>query len=307
MTNNLLFTITPAGMVFLFLIAFSIWITVMVKKRMEMNSGCLSFGYIALLIFSISTLAIGATAILVSYIGANLYTFVKGERYTAIVTDYTSEEREDDEGDLSTYYYAQLAFVTDAGKRITVEDSSSVGEPQIGEEYTIYYNASDGKKFVWSAAFPIMTCGLLMMSSILLVAFYGIMRYALGFEMKGFWKFLQNFGSVFFIPFVMICFDLLLIYGLFHKTQPLWVYVLLSFFILVLTLAIWGYIKMTIKKGSLKWEKRSDGSWTGDWEEDGREASVIPSTNNAGIQSVKKITGKYKKEKDNSNDTIYFE
>lgn len=305
MTNTLLFTITPAGMAFLSLIVFSIWVTTRIKRRMEMKAGCLSFGYIALIVFSIGIFAISAPAILISYIGLNLHTFANGERYTAIVKDYTSEVREDSEGDLTTYYCAQLVFVTDAGEKITKEDSSTIGEPQIGAKYTVYYNASNDKMFVWSAVFPIMVCGLLIMCSVFLVVFYGIMRYALGFDMKGFWKFLRNFGSVFFIPFIMIGFDALLIYALFHKTHPLWVYALLIFFILVLTLASLGYIKMTIKKGSLKWKAEPDASWSGNWEEDKQECDIVRSSNNMGIQSVERIADKNKK--NNSNDTIYFE
>ncbi len=65
----------------------------------------------------------------------------------------------------------------------------------------------------------------------------------------------------------MIGFDALLTYAIFHGNEvPIWVSGLLVFFILMLTLGIWAYLKMIISKGTPVMRKVAPNKWEGDWE-----------------------------------------
>ncbi len=251
------------------LIAFSIWMTTRINKRLERKSGCIGFGYVSLVIFCISGFTIGVTIMLFTYVGGSLNTLINGDKYAATITDYTSERKEDSDGDMQTYYTPIFSFTTNEGIEITKSSGySSTGTPEIGERIEVYYDIKNDKVFQPGAMAIIGTVGMLIMCIVLVFSFVGIIRFAFGYNMAGFWRICQRFGTMFFIPFIMIAFDALLIYALFYKKQPFWVEMLLGFFILVLTLGCWGYIKSVIEKGQPKWKRTSETSWAADWEED---------------------------------------
>lgn len=86
--------------------------------------------------------------------------------------------------------------------------------------------------------------------------------------MDKFYHILKVIGFYFFIPFIMIGFEILLIYGLFYGNEmPLLIKLVLLFFVLVMALAIYGYIKMMYEKGLPKMRKTGPGRWVGDWED----------------------------------------
>ncbi|MDH6309135.1 hypothetical protein M2451_001706 [Dysgonomonas sp. PFB1-18] len=288
------------------LIAFSIWMTTRINKRLERKSGCIGFGYVSLVIFCISGFAIAITLILFTYVGENLNTFINGDKYIATITNYTSTEKEDSEGDMRTYYTLIFSFTTNEGVEITKSSgNSSTGVPQIGEKIEVYYDVKNDKVFQPGAMVIIGTVGMLIMCVVLLFSFVGIIRFAFGYDMSGFWKICQKFGTIFFIPFIMIAFDALLIYALFHKKQPFWVEILLGFFILMLTLGCWGYIKSIVEKGPPKWKRTSETSWSADWEdedEDEDEDNWDKEENNDTGESVNNTHRDYNKgETDNYN------
>ena len=72
----------------------------------------------------------------------------------------------------------------------------------------------------------------------------------------------------------MIGFEALLIYAFLYGNEvPTFASAILVFFIIVLGLSIWAYLKMTFfSKAKLKWEKTGTGSWSADWvQEDDEE------------------------------------
>jgi len=263
----------PAGYGLIILIIFSVVCASLIKSRMKLK-GCMTTGYTALVIFCISLLGFGVLYMLAASVKNNVSTFINGEQYTASVTSYTSEEKEDDEGDMRTYYTSHITFTTKEGNEITRKKSfSSTGMPVIGETYTIYYDAKNNTLFIWEAMVLILFFGMIIMGSVLLFAFIGLMLFAFGGKMDGYWNVCKKIGSVFFLPLIMIAFDALLIYALLHKEHPTFVVIILSFFILALTLAIWGYLKMTIQKDPLKWKRSSTNSWSGNWDEENEKDS----------------------------------
>jgi len=246
--------------------------TTRINKRLERKSGCIGFGYVSLVTFCISGFAIGVTIMLFTYVGGSLNTLINGDKYAATITDYTSERKEDSDGDMQTYYTPIFSFTTNEGIEITKSSGySSTGTPEIGERIEVYYDIKNDKVFQPGAMAIIGTVGMLIMCIVLVFSFVGIIRFAFGYNMAGFWRICQRFGTMFFIPFIMIAFDALLIYALFYKKQPFWVELLLGFFILALTFGCWGYIKSVIEKGPPKWKRTSETSWTADWEDENED------------------------------------
>ena len=86
--------------------------------------------------------------------------------------------------------------------------------------------------------------------------------------MEGYKTVVSKIGFVFFIPFLMIGFNALLMYGIFFgNSVPGFVTALLVFFSLALTLATWGYFKTIIVKGEPTMRRVGHNRWVGDWEE----------------------------------------
>lgn len=271
----ILLEITPYGYGFIGLIVFSIWAAVRIQKRMRTKAdkdrrpGCLVTGYISLVVFCIGLFSVGITAIFVSSTVKNFIAITNGEKCEAKVVSWTDEWKEDDEGNNDLYYTPVLEFATSDGTVVNRNTGfSSTEEPYVGQSYTIYYNAGTGSLFVWSYHVVIMFFGMLFMGTILIFTFYGIIRYTLGYNMDVYWNVCKNVGMIFLIPSMMIAFDALLIFALVYKSHPLWVTLLLCFFIFVLTLGIAGYLKMIIRKGSPKWKRTSATTWAADWDEE---------------------------------------
>ncbi len=262
--------------------------------------GCMTTGYVALVIFCVTILCFAVFFMLFSSVKNDVSSFINGEQYTATVTSYTSEDKEDDEGDTQTYYTSYVTFTTKEGYEVTRPKAfSSTGMPVMGETYTIYYDAKNNTLFVWEAMVVIMFVGMIIMGTILLFAFTGLVLFAFGAKMDGYWKACRNLASL-FIPFIMIAFDALLVYGLLHKEHPTFVVIILSFFILVLSLAIWGgYISMAIKKGPLKWKRTSAASWSGDWdnEDSGKEENFDENNNTGKFVKIGRANRKQNKKK----------
>lgn len=122
----------------------------------------------------------------------------------------------------------------------------------------------------------IMGVGLLIMWLVVTVAFIGIVLYVLGVKMTSFFKLVRNLGTYFFIPFLMISFEALLVFALLKGNDvATGVKMVLLFFILVLGLGIWAYIKMIFfSKAKLKWEQTGAGSWSASWVDEDEEDVV---------------------------------
>ncbi|MCD8030510.1 MAG: hypothetical protein LUF85_06750 [Bacteroides sp.] len=213
------FTITPYGYGAIGFILFSLFITFGIKRRMEKQSsdkksmGCMSMGYIWVVVFFVGILAISLTSICLSKTLSGMHAILAGECYKAAVVDWTSEWSQDSDGESTEYYYSILEFTTKEGHVITRKTNFGSSEcPQKVEEYTIYYVGSSDYMFVWGKHILFFLFATLVIGSVWVFAFIGIMRYALGYSMKSYLRSGNRFLFVFFLPFVMILFIAALVY-----------------------------------------------------------------------------------------------
>ncbi len=138
---------------------------------------------------------------------------------------------------------------------------SSSSQPTIGATVTVYYDETSKDSVSFGFGTLALFFGALLMMVVLVFAFWGILLYAMNYKMEYYLNVIKYIGLPFFIPIVMILFDGLLIYALFYGNEvPLFVSGILVFFILMLTLGIWGYIKM-IRTHDMVWKKTGPTSW----------------------------------------------
>lgn len=266
-----LLALAPAGYALLALLLFSIWVAFRIKQRLKGKSGCLFMGYVTTVVFCIGMLSLGVTYFLISYTYVKVETVTLGKSYTAEIVDYTEKEGVDDEGRTYVNYYPVFKFNTSDGKTITRESAESISysDLKLGSTETVFYYSAKDRLTTLGATTAIAFCGTLLMAILLVSSFIGIILYALGYNMARFWKIAMGVLFYFFLPFAMIAFDALLIYALLYGNigGAFWVEALLVFFIIMLTLAIWGYLSMMMKKGLPKMKRTSATTWTGDWED----------------------------------------
>lgn len=253
------------------ILIFSILIASIFSWRMNRGkkSGCFGFGYVALVAFMISCFALFITYYLSNSFLESVETYRKGEKCIAIVDSYSNYISKDSDGKRTTMYTPTYKIQTNDGVVHIVKDPVSSGKaPIVGDTLEVYYNKDTDKMFSWRASTFILFFGMLFMWFLLAFLFVGIARYAIGFNMDGYWKSAQKVGIAFFVPAIMIAFEALLIYALFYGNDvPLVVTIILVFFILVLGLGIIGFIKNLIDNGLPKWSRTSSTSWEADWDE----------------------------------------
>jgi hypothetical protein len=231
----------------------------------------MSFGYIFLIIYCISICTIGITWAISDYAFKKIDLLTHAKSYSAQVVDFDKKETEDSEG-TTTSYYPILRFTTETGETVTMpsDEAEMSHELNIGERRTVYYYAEKGKLTTIGAMTYVSIIGLLIMFLCLETVFVGILMYSFGCKMDKFYHFVRIAGMNFFAPFLMIAFDVLLIYAFFYgDTSGGWfIKPLLIVFILGVTFGIWGYITIIRQKGAPKFKQISPTQWVGDWEDE---------------------------------------
>lgn len=251
---------------FLTITGLVIFCTIRVVRRIG-TGGCIAYGYIGLIVFCIFTFCITSWAFLAGTTVQTISGLTTGQRYEAIVKDYIKEERYDsDQQGHYTMYTPIVQFRTTSGEEVVKQLGFSTSEIRIGDPYTVMYSERTGQ--ILTLGFPLV---LTFVASLLFCIIFttltvGVTLFARGQPMERYWKLVRIIGFYGLIPFMMISFDALLIYAMFYgNEQPGWVYALLLFFILVLTLGIWGYLKMLLQQGMPQMKRVSATRWTGGW------------------------------------------
>ncbi|EHO15117.1 DUF3592 domain-containing protein [Myroides odoratimimus] len=230
-------------------ILYTIWLTYKIIKRSSRNgtkTGCLGIGYIYLIVASISSLAIGGTVALTMMIITKTQTVYKGDKYEARVVSYTSyESRNSDDNGYTTMYTPTVHFTTRGGEVVEYElDYSSSGMPTVGDQHTVYYDETNEHVTTFGLGTVALILAFGVMIVILVYLFVGMVIYAMNWSMDRYKEIGAFLGLAIVLPLIMILFDGAMIWALFDgKDKPLWVNIILVFFSLVLTLAIWGYLK----------------------------------------------------------------
>jgi len=167
-----------------------------------------------------------------------------GSRYQAKVMDHTVFTKKGKSTYRSIY---EIQLKDGSFKDIDAGYSSSSKTP-LGTIHQVYYNVERNTLLILRAPTIILLCGLHIVSILFTMIFVGLIIYALGFDMTRFWSFCGIIVPG-FILFLMIAFDVLLIYVVAtFSAIPIWGYILLGFIIIILSLSIIGLIRIMIGK-----------------------------------------------------------
>ena len=218
------------------------------------SSGCATYGFMGLIILSINMFTIFSWGFMLST-SLDLYKVMSsGKKYESKVISYTSEQRYDSEKRRHyTMYQPTVQFRTDSGEIIKTELDFSSSNINIGDSYSVNYDEDSGSVIALGFTLVIKTVGAFIFSVIFSFLFLGLVKYILGHNMDSYTALVTKVGLSFFVPFLMIGFDLLLIYAIFYGNDiPWYATAMLIFFVLVLTLAVFGYIKMLFTSGTPK-------------------------------------------------------
>lgn len=246
----------------------TILLTYFFVKRMD-KKGCVTFAYAGAVIFCINLFAIFSWMFMVSSCQDIYKVISSGKQYTARVISYTAEEHYDSEDRrYYTMYKPTVRFNTESGAIITKQLNFSQSSVDVGDTYRINYNSATGAVITLGFIMIIQFVGAFIFCFILTFLVAGIIRYIMGWPMERYYTLISKVGFNFFVPFLMTGFDALLIYAIFYGNDvPGWVTALLVFFVIVLSLAIWGYIKMIFSKGTPVMHRTGPNRWSADWEE----------------------------------------
>ncbi|WP_169630291.1 hypothetical protein [Flavobacterium sp. ASW18X] len=196
---------------------------------------------------------------------ANTYVVLtSGTTYKALVigTEYSHTN-----GDNERRYAPIVEFTTENGERIKRKLNHSESEISVGDTYTINYNEETDMVITMGFTLVITLVGSFIFVLIFSVLFYAQIHLVLGKDVGVLKELLSKVGFNFLIPFLMIAFDALLIYALFYGNRiSLFGIIILLFFILILTLAIVGYISNILNKGRPTLRRTGLGRWSGGWE-----------------------------------------
>lgn len=231
-------------------IVYTIWLTYKILKRTYSGKnekiGCVAAGYIYLIVVSISSLAIGGTVTLSMMLVSKVQTVSNGDKYEARVVSFTSyESRNSDDNGYTTMYTPTVHFTTRSGEVVEYElDYSSSGRPTLGDKHTVYYDDINERVTTFGLGTVALILAFGAMIAILVYLFIGMMIYAMNWSMTRYKDIGVIIGLAVILPLFMILFDGAMIYALFNgEEKPMWVNVILVFFTLVLTIAIWAYLK----------------------------------------------------------------
>lgn len=226
-------------------------------KDPDEKPGCIMVGYVTLVYLCMCALSFTFLSLTLS----GLYGNVVHHRYEATVIDVRNYESEDSDGNTTTMYAPTVQFTTDQGDVITRELNISSGEPyQNGEMHPVSYNQETNDLDSRSIdSVLLMLAGLLMSLFLLGYVLIGIAyAFHIPIGING-----MEYTAFIFIyilmPLGMIGMNAGLIYYVvqrlttgYKSDQPIWVLIVVIFFIIVLTLSKISIIKIMLSKKKKK-------------------------------------------------------
>ncbi|MDR0371700.1 MAG: DUF3592 domain-containing protein [Prevotellaceae bacterium] len=240
-----------AILLFSAILVFNLYCTVEIAEKQKTRLSILPKGYIFLVLLPLNILIIGL------FIGSSKHVFGKAglifnsKIYRAEIVDFENIYDTGRHGEKTASYYPVYEFVGSEGEVITLQSDEEdlYHKRRIGETRTVYYNKKLNKLTTVNAKTFISIIGLLCLMIALGTAFAGILMYSLGKDMHKYRETVLLGGVKYFLPFILITFDLLSIYSLIYgNVGHLIVKLLISVLILILTLAIIGYFKKIRKE-----------------------------------------------------------
>jgi len=247
----------------LLILVVTIFFTIRFLRRIK-SKGCFTFGYIGLSILIINAFTFFSWMFMSDNL-QDIYTVALSEnKYSAIVTSTTSEEHYYDEIDGSqTMYTPTVKFTTNTGRLIHKElNFATSSNEEIGKTYKVHYDETTDTLITFGFTMIIKTVCAFIFCFIFSFLFTGLLFFILDQPMYSYENLAYLIGFYFFIPFLIIGFDLLLIYSIFHgNSVPYFVTYIVYFFISVLTLGVAIYIKILSSKGMPKMKRISTKKW----------------------------------------------
>ena len=233
-------------------ILFNLFICFTIAKRMK-NSGCLSFGFIFLLVFSVYSLFLSCSYMCYSMSKQ----YLLGDTYTAKIVSFRTytEKRTDSNGRGSsrtryvTLHAPTLEFIDKKNDTKKLESSTHSGdEPTIGEQINISYLEGESTviEHTFSSYFGLFIAFLFSV----IFGFFSkaLTAYAFGSQMNGY---LETFGKgmLFGVKIGTVAFEIALIYSLYkiftnQLSVPIWV----TIFLIISVLALLPTIYMFYRK-----------------------------------------------------------
>jgi len=258
----------------------SIWLTRKVLKRTK-AAGCVSFGFVFLVIVCVLQLCIGAWGLLISTSAEAVQTYRSGTAYTAYVISTTTHESYDSEHNTNTLMHTPtVAFVLSDGDTIIKPLNFSAPDISIGDTYQVMYSAQNDAVITWGYTLIFSLAGSSIFAVLLSIFVVGIFLFASQRPMSRFWNTIKKVIFYFIIPSVMLGFEALLFWFLLYHSGA-WNSELITIgcFTLVLGLAIVAYFKKLIQKGVPKMQQKGIGKWVGDWDNNLSQAQEADTSN----------------------------
>ncbi len=243
----------------------TLFIAYLLVKRMN-KKGCGTFLYASVVLFCINLFLIFSWMFF-SKTAKEVYNVsMFGEKYTGTVVGFTKKEYYDSSKRRKKTYKPIVKFTTKTGTLIERELEFSASSVTIGDTYSVNYDEQNDIVITLGFILILKVIGSFIFCFIFTFLFTGVINYVLGNKMEGYYDVASIAGFYFFIPFIMLVFNALLIYAVFYGNEvPTFVTFLLCIFVFMLTLATWGYIKMILSKGVPKMKKVGRGKWTAGW------------------------------------------
>lgn len=245
------------------LLLFACYIGYRIAKRMARNKdpnkkpGCMMSGYVIIVYLCLCSLSFPFLNMTIS----GLYNNLVDTRYEATVVSVRDYISEDSDGNKRTMYAPTVSFTSNSGQKITRELNIGSGDPYIvGEMHPVSYDENDDQLNSRSVASVLLLIGGLIMSLLLLG--YVLIGFAYAFRIPIGITGARYTGILFIyilMPIGMIGLNVGLIYYVYQRLvngyksdQPIWVLFIVGFFILVLTLAKIGIVRMLLEKETKK-------------------------------------------------------
>ena len=229
-------------------------ITVLFVKRFGDRNGILTYGYVGLITFFVNSFFWASILLFFNSITDIYDAITADENYNATVIQVDSErEYNSDDGTYETMYTPTIRFRRNNMEVISKRLNFSSTSIEVGDTYRVSYIEKTDTVVVKGGFLVLKTLGSFIFCFIFSFIFAGEIRYIFNKEMSSYYDILRKAATYFFIPLIMIGFNIMLIYALFDgKNDGVFVSLILIFFILVLTLSIVGYFKMLITKEESK-------------------------------------------------------
>jgi hypothetical protein len=246
----ILLRITGYGWTGIAFMVLSVLVAVKILKRNNRsgNIGCISIGYISLVVFCLLTLS----SVLAGFLGGFVINSFKLPRYQGKVVsissyqDYDSKTRR-----TTTMYKSTVAFTLKDGTPVEIEtDISSSGKREIGEMVTVGYEPGIDRAEEFSGGKYLLIGGGVVMLLVMGYFVTGGILYAMNVKMDWYFALGMKLLMYFIFPLGMLLFFCGRGYALvqyfmgLRPDMPGWAVAVCSFFCLVLFLAMIGYVRM---------------------------------------------------------------